>query len=249
MVAPRVALIFALLVATPAGAIPVMVTIESIDDQDFVRSESGVYEALDLDGDGFYDYDLADFPNIASTTAWFFNAWDGSVNPDPSVSNSFDVTNLLPGTQSFTITVSTVIGPVGAPTVTGGSAQGGVTDTNNDGATLSTSGVGMSFYTSLIDGADYVGLYADPSSVTVGIGLSGNLSPLEDFGTPIPSLPGPAVVNTIGVRFQFDVTGLDRATGSGVFVIEPVPEPTTGILLGAGLLLSLAYGSRRQITA
>jgi hypothetical protein len=107
----------------------------------------------------------------------------------------------------------------------------------------------MSFYTSLIDGAVYVSLYADPSSVTVGIGLSGNLSPLEDFGTPIPSLPGPAVVNTIGIRFQFDVTGSDRATGSGVFVIEPVPEPTTGILLGAGLLLSLAYGSRRQITA
>ena len=55
MAAPRVALIFALLVATPAGAIPIMVTIQSIDDQDVVRTESGVYEAVDLDGDGDLD--------------------------------------------------------------------------------------------------------------------------------------------------------------------------------------------------
>ncbi len=241
-------LTFALLVAAPAGAIPVTVTVQSLDDQGFVRSQSDQYDASDPDDDGIYTYDLSDLStDVASTSAWLFEAWSGSVNPDPSISNTFGVTNLLPGKQSFTITIETIVGPIGAPTtLTGGSAQGGVTDTNGNGATLSTSGLGTSFYTSLLDGADFEDLYVDPSSVTVGASQSGNLSPLEDFGVPIPSLAGPGVANSIGIRFQFDLTGSDQASGSGVFVVEPVPEPRTGILLSAGLLLALACRACRR---
>jgi hypothetical protein len=223
----------AAVVGSPAGAIPITVTVASTDESESSVSQSGQFEATDPDGDGIYSYDLSDLPgNVGSTGRWDITEWSGIFNPDPVISNSFSVTNLLAGTQTFTITISTVTGPIGAPTtLTGGSAQGGVTDTNGDGATLSTSGAGTAFYTSLLDGADFVDLYADPSSVSVGAFLSGNLSPLEDFGTPIPSFPGPAVANSIGIR-----TGSDRATGSGVFVVEPVPEPATGMLLALGLV-------------
>jgi hypothetical protein len=228
----------AAVVGSPAGAIPITVTVASTDESESSVSQSGQFEATDPDGDGIYSYDLSDLPgNVGSTGRWDITEWSGIFNPDPVISNSFSVTNLLAGTQTFTITISTVTGPIGAPTtLTGGSAQGGVTDTNGDGATLSTSGAGTAFYTSLLDGADFVDLYADPSSVSVGAFLSGNLSPLEDFGTPIPSFPGPAVANSIGIRFRFDLTGSDRATGSGVFVVEPVPEPATGMLLALGLV-------------
>ena len=227
----------AALLASPAGAIPITVTVSSVDESGGEASQSGQFEATDPDGDGIFSYDLSDLPsNVGSTGRWDITEWSGIFNPDPVISNSFNVTNLLLGTQTFTITVSTVTGAIGAPTtLTGGSAQGGVTDTNGNGATLSTSGAGTAFYTSLLDGADFVDLYVDPSSVSVGAFLSGNLSPLEDFGTPIPSFPGPAVANSIGIRFKFDLTGSDRGTGSGVFVVEPIPEPATALLLGLGL--------------
>jgi hypothetical protein len=231
-----------LLLASPAGAVPINVTVSSIDEFGVEVSQAGQFEATDPDGSGVFSYDLSSLPsNVSSTGRWDITAWSGIFDPDPVVSNSFAVTNLLAGTQTFTITLSAPTGPIGAPnTVTGGSAQGGVTDANGDGATLSTAGIGTSFYTSLIDGSDYVGLYNDPASVTVGGFLSGNLSPLEDFGTPIPNLVGPPVAASIGLRFQFDLTGLDRATGSGVFVVEPVPEPATGLLLALGLVVAVS---------
>lgn len=236
----------ALLLAYPAGAIPLDVSISSTFDG-VVVTEAGQYEANDYDGDGIFTWDLSALPsNIASTSRWDVTQWDGAFNPDPSISNGFSVTNLLAGVQTFTITVSSVTGPIGAPTtLTGGSAQGGVTDTNGNGATLSTTGAGSAFYTSLMDGGDWVSLYVDPDSVSAGAFLSNSFFPVEDFGTPIPSLAGPAVVSSIGIRFKFDLTGMDRGTGSGVFVVEPVPEPSTALLVAMGLgALALRRRSR-----
>jgi PEP-CTERM motif len=233
------------ILASPASAVTINVTVSSIDENNVEVTKSGEFEAVD-NGNGIFEYSLDDLPSdIGSTGRWDITEWSGSLNPDPVISHSFNVTNLLAGTQSFTITVSTVTGPIGAPTtLTGGSAQGGVTDTNGNGATLSTSGGGNAFYTSLLDGAAFVGLYADPSSASAGAFLSANLSPLEDFGSPIPSFPGPAVANSIGIRFQFVLTSMDRATGSGVFVVEPIPEPSTATLAGMALLGLAAFAWR-----
>ncbi len=238
----------AVLLATTATAATIDVSVTGFSETHGSATQTGSFEATDVNGDGIFEYDFSDLPsNIGSTGRWSFDEWGGSVNPDPVISNGFSVVNLLPTTQTFTITLTTVTGPIGAPTtLTGGSAQGGVSDGNGGGATLSTSGAGTAFYTSLIDGGAFVSLYSDPSSVTVPGGGSGNLSPVEDFGLPIPpgTFPGPAVLNSIGIQFQFDVSGGDRATGSGTFSVEPIPEPATALLLVLGL--AALSGARRR---
>ena len=136
----------AVLVASSAGAIPVMVSVTSVDEFGNGASQSGQFEMTDPEENGTFVYDFDDLPgNVSSAGAWEITEWSGLLNPDPVISNSFSVKNLLAVTQTFTITLSTVTGPIGAPTtITGGSAQFGVTDTNGDGATLSTLGLGTS---------------------------------------------------------------------------------------------------------
>ena len=236
-----------MLLAVTAEAATINVSVTGINESGTSATQQGAYEIIDPDGDGVYSYNLGDLPdNVGSAGGWQVSGWSGLFDSDPVISHSFNVTNLLPSTQTFIITVSTTTGSIGAPTtVTGGSAQGGVTDANGDGATLSTSGATVPFYTALLDGLDFRSLYVDPSSVSVGAFASGNLSPLESFGEPIPSFPGPIVANTIGIRFQFDLSGFDEGSGSGVFVVEPVPEPSTALLLGLGLV-ALARTQRQR---
>lgn len=191
---------------------------------------------------GLYTSDPNAAADLGFTGRWMFTQFDVSFNPDPNISSSFNITNTFGVTSNFTVKVEAPIAAL-ATTLRGGSAQGGVTDANGDGATLGILGT-PAFYTALVDGAGAHTLYSDPNgSVTVGAFGSGNLSPLEDFGTPIPSLPGGAVNTKIGIEFNFSLTPSDRATGSGVFVVE-LPEPSTFLLLGFGLLGVAAF--RRQ---
>jgi len=172
------------------------------------------------------------------------DSWSISLDGDPVISGPIAVTNLSGSTQqfTFTFTLPTVTGP---STLTGGSVQGGMTDNNGDGVTLSTAS-GSAFYTPMIDGGAFGPgiLYADPQSFSAGGFLSGNVPNLA-FGTPIPSQPGPAVATSIGIKLDFLLTKQDSATFSSVFVVQPVPEPGTAALLGLGLL-TLGIRSRRR---
>jgi len=204
---------------------------------DGMMTQEQPVEATYDDVTGLYTSDPNAAGDLGMPGRWMFMDFEVTFNPDPNISASFNVVNSLTGTMpsNFTITVEAPIAAL-ATTVRGGSAQGGVTDAGGDGATLGLLGT-PAFYTALVDGAAAHTLYSDPNgSLTVGAFLSGNLSPLEDFGTPIPSLPGGAVNTKIGIQFNFSLTpNNDRATGSGVFVVE-LPEPSTFLLLGFGLL-------------
>jgi hypothetical protein len=191
---------------------------------------------------GIYASDPNAAGDLGMMGRWMFEQFDVSFNPDPSISSSFQIVNTFGSPSNFSIKVEAPIAGL-ATTVRGGSAQGGLTDANGDGATLGILGT-PAFYTALVDGAGAHTLYSDPNgSVIVGPSGSGNLFPLEDFGTPIPSLPGGAVNTKIGIEFNFSLTPSDRATGSGVFVVE-LPEPSTFLLLGFGLIGVAAF--RRQ---
>ena len=174
------------------------------------------------------------------------NSWNMTFDIDPVVSGITAVTNNnLVSSQQFTMVFTLPTGPIGPSTLTGGSVQGGVTDNTGDGATLSTAGPGTAFYQGLIDGVSNPArtLYPDFASFSAGSFLSNNV-PTAAFGTPIPSLPSPAVVSNIGIRLDFILTPGDSASFTSNFVVV-VPEPATAVTFGLGLV-GLAFAGRRR---
>jgi hypothetical protein len=169
---------------------------------------------------------------------------DLSLDSDPVVSGEVAVQNIGLGTNQFTLIFTLLTGPQGPSTLTGGSVAGGVTDNNGNGATLSTL-PGSAFYTALIDGVTHQMLFAHSVSLSAPAFESADLVPEGAFGTPIPSLPGPAVLNSIGIQYDFNLTSQDSASFTGVFVTQPVPEPSTALLVGLGLVI-VARGGRRR---
>jgi hypothetical protein len=164
------------------------------------------------------------------------DSWNLFLDEDPVVSGTVAVTNTGLVTQQFTLIFTLPISPaIPGGTVIGGSIQGGVTDNNGNGATLSTA-TGSAFYTALIDAVAVQTLYTHLSSVTAGSFLSNNL-PNVAFGTPIPSQAGPAALSTIGIKLDFLLTPGDSASFTSVFVVQPaiVPVPAAAWLFGSAL--------------
>lgn len=173
------------------------------------------------------------------------DSWSLSLNADPVVSGTVAMTNNSGVTQQYTLLFTLPVGPIGPSSLTSGSIQGGVTDDNGDGATVAAP-AGSSLYAALIDGltmSPFQTLYPASYSASATAFDSATV-PVASFGFPSPpSLPGPAVASSIGIRLDFTLTPGDSASFTSNFVVEPVPEPATGLLLGGGLAV---LGIRRR---
>lgn len=200
--------------------------------------QAGVYNAANL---GCNDVAGTPTANCASTLpvevggseGLRLNSWNLFLDEDPVVTATVAVTNLAVTTQQFTLLFTLPILAIPGSTVVGGSFQGGATDTNGNGVTLSAP-TGSSFYTALIDAVAVQSLYTAPQTFSAGNFLSLNVPNLA-FGTPIPSQAGPAALSTIGIRVDFLLTPGDTATFTGNFVVQPIPVPAAAWLLGSAL--------------
>src|SRR5262245_12818835 len=171
---------------------------------------------------------------------------DLNLDTDPAVNGVVAVENNAAVTQQFTLTFTLLTAPVLPSSLTGGSVAGGVTDNNGNGATLSTI-PGSALYTARIDGVGFQTLFPDPTSVSVVNPFeSADLVPPGAFGVPIPFLPGPNVATSIGIQYNFALTAGDAASFTGVFDVEPIPEPGTAALFGLGLGGLALLGRRRS---
>ena len=186
---------------------------------------------------------------IGGSDGMAIDSWNVFVDSDPIINGIIAVTNIGAITQQFTLIFTLPIAPaIPGGTVIGGSIQGGATDNNGNGVTLSTAGPGTAFYTARIDGADVQSLYPDAQAFSTAAPFGSINVPALSFGAPIPSQLGPAALVNIGIRLDFLLTPGDSASFTSNFVVQPVPLPPAMVLFGGALGL-LGWFRRKSVAA
>jgi hypothetical protein len=126
---------------------------------------------------------------------------------------SFDITNTSNTTQIYTLTSAIAVDAMPAGCLLGASIGGSVTDANFDGSASLTSAFGNPLFWG---GLDFAAPFA---------GGTASVGP-ESIGLPGPSAPGAAFgAGYQSIALRFALSAGDRASFSGVFVLQPVPAP------------------------
>ena len=211
--------------ATPDGNFPNFTGSWALDTNDV----GGLFNWTMTDnGDETFDFSASESNEFATIDI------NGTMKEDPFVIANLVVTNNSAFVETFTLTVNLPINPtLPNGVVMGGSVTGTLTSLTNDGATLAAPDQG-SIFTALIDGNPVATLLDSPFSQSVGAFQSGVIGPAS-FGDPIPSMPGPPVLDSIGITLSFTLTPGDSASFTSIFVVE-VPGPGALAVFGfAGL--------------
>jgi hypothetical protein len=166
-------------------------------------------------------------------------SWDLNAKADPFVSGNIVFQNLsILSPVSVSLLITLPVTAVTPSSLIGGSVAGGLT-TDLGGGQITDNGGPV--WEALIDNAVVATLLDDPFAVSVVGAGSAAIGP-EAFGQPIPNMPGPAALTSIGIRLNFVLGASDSASFTSVFVVEAIPGPAGLALLGfAGMI-----GGRRR---
>jgi len=185
-------------------------------------------------------------------TEWFYSgsyqgllgtnlSWAYVVDPDPFITGTFSLTNETALSQQFIVDFSLPISPAMSQSIISGQMSGTLTDANGSGSASMTSTNGGPVYSALADEAFVQGLMSNANqTVTTAFGTTSFSGGSFGQGS---TLYGPAINNTIAIRFAFTLSAGDSVSFSSIFVANPVPAPGAIALVGiAGAFVS----SRRR---
>lgn len=159
-------------------------------------------------------------------------------DPDPLITGNLTLENPLLPVVNVTLIVTLPI----APTLPNGSQMQGSAavglTTDSGGGSMSTFG-GHALWQGLIDGVavgNSASLFFDPFLLSnAGLGSAGSSA---NFGAPV-MVPGPSVLQSIGIEINLSLTQNDQASITSVFFVIPAP----GVI---GLLAIGALGIKRR---
>ena len=173
---------------------------------------------------------------------WTINSWVSAYDTDPFVTNNISLTNNSGVAQTFIISAALPIAAFNYDKAVFSSVGVTATDSNGNGSLSVTS---LALFEGFINTPAAQLSLLDPVSLT-----QANCSPFPNTngcsattsdGIVFQALPA-GVANLIGIKLQFTLSPGDSVGITSRF--EIVPEPTTLLLVGAGLI-GLAVTRRR----